>query len=80
MQSVELAYRLGWAEVELEEAYARTGGVGGSRSRLEQAKREYRAAEAAVITTLGARAALALVENTLLEDPTELLDSRMASA
>jgi hypothetical protein len=80
MQSTELAYRLGWAEVELEEAYARAEANVSARSRLEQAKREYRAAEAAVITSLGARAALALVENTLMDDAAGRLDSRMASA
>lgn len=67
MKRVALGARLGRAEVELEEASAKLDGSLESRTRLQRAKEEYRAAEAAVLEALGARAAVELVEERLAE-------------
>ncbi|WP_408891616.1 hypothetical protein ACJ2CR_19325 [Myxococcus faecalis] len=57
-----LSERLGRAEMRLELARAMRDGSPESRMLLVQAKKEYGEAEAAVLGELGARAALALVE------------------
>ncbi|NTX51850.1 hypothetical protein [Myxococcus sp. CA039A] len=57
-----LSERLGWAEMGLQLARAMMDGSPESRTLLASAKREYGDAEAAVLAELGARAALALVE------------------
>ncbi|SDF27792.1 hypothetical protein SAMN04488504_12760 [Myxococcus virescens] len=57
-----LAERLGRAEVDLQRAHARLDGSPEARTRLAEAKAEYRLAEAAALQMLGAREALVPVE------------------
>lgn len=57
-----LSEQLGWAEMGLQLARAMMDGSPEPRMLLASAKREYGDAEAAVLAELGARAALALVE------------------